>query len=75
MRYRIIAKAVADRRRMLVIDDEGQHHILTMGGLRATRQSLTHAEARRLQFDRAWVPALDHTPRTMHDLSNSLTYR
>lgn len=75
MRYRIIAKAVADRRRMLVIDDEGRHYILTLSGIRATRQPLADAEARRLQFDRAWVPALDHTPRTMQDLSNSLTYR
>lgn len=75
MRYRIIAKAVADRRRMLVIDDEGHHYILTLGGIRATRQSLTHTEAQRLQFDRMWVPALDHTPRTMYDLSTSMTYR
>ena len=75
MRYRIIAKAVADRRRMLVVDDENRSFILTLSGMRATRQPLTPAEARRLQFDRAWVPALDHTPRTMHDLSNNLTYR
>ncbi len=75
MRYRIIAKAVADRRRMLVVDDEDQHYVLTMSGLRPMRQPLTHTEARRLQYDRAWVPALDHTPRTMRDLSDGLTYR
>ncbi len=75
MRYRIVAKAVADRRRMLVVDDEDTHHILTLSGLRPTRQPLTPAEARRLQYDRAWVPALDHTPRTMRDLSAGLTYR
>ncbi len=75
MRYRIIAKAVADRRRMLVVDDEDQHYILTMSELRPARQPLTHAEARRLQYDRAWVPAFDHTPRTMRDLSDGLTYR
>ncbi len=75
MRYRIIAKAVADRRRILGVDDEDQHYVLTMSGLRPTRQPLTHTEARRLQYDRAWVPALDHTPRTMRDLSDGLTYR
>lgn len=53
MRYRIIAKAVADRRRMLVIDDENRSYILTLSGVRASRQPLTPAEARRLQFDRA----------------------
>ena len=75
MRYRVIAKAVADRRRMLVVDDQDMYYILTMSGLRATRQPITLAEARRMQFDRAWVPALDHTPRTMRDLSDGLTYR
>lgn len=75
MRYRVIAKAVADRRRMLVVDDQDIHYLLTMSGQRATRQPLTTEEARRLQFDRAWVPALDHTPRTMRDLSDGLTYR
>lgn len=75
MRYRVIAKAVADRRKMLVVDDEGKHAILVMSGLRATREPLTPAEARRLQFDRAWVPASDHSPRTMRDLSDGLTYR
>jgi hypothetical protein len=75
MRYRVIAKAVADRRRMLVVDDQDQHFILALSAQRATRQPLTTAEARRLQFDRAWVPALDHTPRTMRDLSDGLTYR
>lgn len=75
MRYRIIAKAVADRRRMLVVDDEGAHYILVMGDKQATRQLLTTTEAQRLQFDRTWVPANDHSPRTMRDLSDGLTYR
>ena len=75
MRYRVIAKAVADRRRMLVVDDQENYFLLTMTGQRATRQPLTNADARRLQFDRAWVPAFDHTPRTMRDLTGGLTYR
>jgi hypothetical protein len=75
MRYRVLAKAVADRRRMLVIDDEGQHFILTLSAQRATRQPLTLAEARRLEFDRAWVPALDHTPRTLYGLGAAMTGR
>jgi hypothetical protein len=75
MRYRLIAKAVADRRRMLVVDDEDHYYVLTISGLRPTRQPLTHVEARRLQYDRAWVPALDHSPRTLRDLSDGLTYR
>ena len=75
MRYRVLAKAVADRRRMLVIDDEGRHHLLTLKPQGADRRPLTPAEARRLEFDRAWVPALDHTPRTMHGLASALTYR
>jgi hypothetical protein len=75
MRYRVIAKAVADRRRMLVVDDQDSYFILTTSGLRATRQPIPYTEARRLQYDRAWVPALDNTPRTTRDLSDGLTYR
>ena len=59
---------------MPVVDDENRAYVLTLSGVRATRQPLTPADARRLQFDRAWVPALDHTPRPMYDLSNNLTY-
>ena len=32
-------------------------------------------EGHELQFSRAWVPALDHTPRTMHDLSLASSFR
>lgn len=75
MRYRVLATAVADRRRMLVVDDEGHHHLVVLTGQRVERQMLTPTEARRLEYDRAWVPARDHTPRTEYGLGAALTYR
>lgn len=75
MRYRIIAKSVADRRRLLTMDDDGNYYVVALTGVTPTRTPIEGREAQRLQFDRAWVPALDHTPRTLRDLSGAMTGR
>lgn len=75
MRYRIVARSIADRRQMLAIGDDGNYYLLSLNGLNLVPVPVEGREARRLQSDRAWVPASDHTPRTMRDLSAALTYR
>lgn len=75
MRYRLVAKSIADRRRILAIGDDGQYYILSLSGLNPTPVRIDSREAQRMQFDRTWVPVLDHTPRTMRDLSAQLTYQ
>lgn len=75
MRYRLVARSIADRRRLLTIGDDGDYYLLSLTGLNPTSVKIDADEARRMQFDRAWVLALDHTPRTVHDLNSELTYR
>jgi len=75
MRYRIVARSVADRRRLLAIGDDGNYYLLTLEGLKPQLEMIGAQEGHELQFSRAWVPALDHTPRTMHDLSLASSFR
>lgn len=75
MRYRLVAKSIADRRRILAIGDDGRYYLLSLSGPHAEVVRIDDGEARRMQFDRAWVPTTDHTPRTMRDLNAQLTYR
>ncbi len=75
MRYRIIAHSLTDRRRLLAIDDTGAYSQVTLTGLTPTLVPIMADEARRLQFDRAWVPARDHRWHTLHELSKAATSR
>lgn len=75
MRYRIVAKSIADRRRLLAVGDDGDYYLLSLNGRDPAPVKVGGHEAQRLQYDRSWVPALDHTPRTMRDLNSQLTYR
>ena len=37
--------------------------------------SITNEQAKRLEFDRSWVPAVDHAMHTLWDLQSSPSYR
>lgn len=60
---------------MLAIGDDGNYYLLSLNGLNPVPVPVEGGETRRLQFDRTWVPAVDHTLRTVRDLSAGLTYR
>ncbi|MGN6697579.1 MAG: hypothetical protein ACTHMR_05435 [Thermomicrobiales bacterium] len=75
MRYRVIAKSLMDRRRLLAMDDDGNYYLVLLNGVKPTQAPIDQREARRLQFDRNWIPAVDHAPRTMRDLSDAATYQ
>jgi len=75
MRYRVIAKSIMDRRRLLAMDDDGNYYLVSLNGVKPTQAPIAQREAQRLQFDRAWIPAIDHAPRTMRALSDAATYQ
>lgn len=75
MRYRVIAKYVGDRRYVLAQDTDGKYCLLVPEGMKTTVRPITAEQARRLEFDRNWVPAIDHALHTAWDLQNSPSYR
>ncbi len=75
MRYRVIAKYVGDRRYILAQDIDGKYCLLVPQGMKTAVRPITTEQARKLEFDRNWVPATDHVMHTAWDLQNSPSYR
>lgn len=75
MRYRILAKYVGDRRYVLAQDIDGQYCVLVPQGMKTIVRPITAAQAKQLEFDRNWVPAVDRTMHTLWDLQSSPSYR
>ena len=75
MRYRVIAKYIGDRRYILAQDIDGQYCLLVPQGMKTYVRPITNEQAKRLEFDRSWVPAVDHAMHTLWDLQSSPSYR
>jgi hypothetical protein len=74
MRYRVVATSLRDRRCLLAVGDDGDHYLLTFSGLWLRPVKVDNEQARKLEYGRGWVPAHDHTPRTIFDLSAQLPF-
>ena len=75
MRYKIIAKHIGDRRYVLAEDIDGQYCLLVPQGMKTYVRPITNEQAKRLEFDRSWVPAVDHAMHTLWALQSSPSYR
>lgn len=75
MRYRVIAKYVGDRRYVLAQDIDGQYCLLVPQGMKTAVQAITNDQAKKLEYDRNWVPAVDHAMHTLWDLQMTPSYR
>ena len=74
MRYRVLATSLEDRRCLLALADDGDYYLLHFSGLQLRPVKVEGEQAHRLQYSRGWVPALDHRPRTIHDLHRHLPF-
>ena len=75
MRYRIIASSLSNRHRLLAMGDDGQYYLLSLTGIAVKSEPISGTEAQRMQYDRSWVPSIDHAKRTQQDLCVRMTMR
>jgi hypothetical protein len=75
MRFKVLARSLADRRRLLVEDDAGRYAVLTLSSARPQREFVTAAQAKQVQFNRGWMVETRPAWRTLRELNNTPTYR